>query len=64
MLKVQKEENKNMKAKNINLMSLDQFIEKHYGKKGTAKRDKFEVGYRSFKTDAMRLILEKNQEKP
>ena len=30
-----------MKKKN-NLKSLDQFVEEQYGKKGTAKRDKFE----------------------
>ncbi|GAB4332510.1 MAG: helix-turn-helix transcriptional regulator [Flammeovirgaceae bacterium] len=37
-----------MKA-NKNLKTLDQFIEDEYGKKGTAKRDKFEKGYETFK---------------
>jgi HTH-type transcriptional regulator / antitoxin HipB len=32
-----------------NLKNLDQFVEEQYGKKGTAKRDKFEEGYNSFK---------------
>lgn len=36
-----------MKKKN-NLKSLDQFVEEQYGKKGTAKRDKFEKGFKSF----------------
>jgi len=32
-----------------NLKTLDQFIDQEYGKKGEAKRDKFESGYESFK---------------
>ena len=35
-----------MKKKN-NLKSLDQFVEEQYGKKGTAKRDKFEKGFKA-----------------
>jgi len=38
-----------MKAKKNNLMSLDQFKNKHYGKRGTAKREKLEAGYENFK---------------
>jgi len=38
----------NMKKKN-NVKSLDQFVTEQYGKKGTAKRDKLEKGYESFK---------------
>ena len=38
-----------MKAKKSNVMTLDQFKDKHYGKKGTDKRDKLEVGYENFK---------------
>lgn len=34
-----------------NLKTLDQFVEEHYGKKGTAKRDKFEKGYEAFKLE-------------
>jgi len=41
-----------MKKKN-NLMSLDQFVDEQYGKKGTNKRDKFEKGYESFKLGFM-----------
>jgi hypothetical protein len=36
-----------MKTKN-NTKTLDQFIEEQYGKRGTAKREKFEKGYESF----------------
>jgi len=36
-----------MKKKNI--VSLDQFKDNYYGKKGTAKRDKLEAGYENFK---------------
>ena len=32
-----------------NLKTLDALIENNYGKKGTAKRDKFEEGYEDFK---------------
>jgi len=41
-----------MKKKN-NLKSLDQFVDEQYGKKGTARRDKFEKGYESFKLGFM-----------
>ncbi|AWH84980.1 transcriptional regulator [Flavobacterium album] len=41
-----------MKAKN-NLMSLEEFKEKHYGKIGTKKRDELEAGYEDFKVGAM-----------
>ena len=37
-----------MKMKS-NLKSLDEFVDEHYGEKGTAKRDKFEKGFESFK---------------
>ena len=38
-----------MKAKKTNLITLDQFKDKHYGKEGSSKRDKLEAGYESFK---------------
>jgi DNA-binding XRE family transcriptional regulator len=41
-----------MKRKN-NITTLDEFIEKQYGKKGTKKRDKFEKGYEAFKLGVM-----------
>jgi ribosome-binding protein aMBF1 (putative translation factor) len=41
-----------MKTKN-NTISLNQFIEKHYGVIGTKKRDSFEKGYVNFKLGAM-----------
>jgi len=34
-------------------MTLDQLIEKNYGKKGTPKREKFEAGYENFKIGAL-----------
>ena len=41
-----------MKIKN-NAITLEQFKEKHYGKRGAAKRDKLEKGYIEFKLGAM-----------
>ena len=41
-----------MKTK-INIKSLDQIIEEQYGKKGTRKRDNFDIGYETFKLGAM-----------
>jgi HTH-type transcriptional regulator/antitoxin HipB len=38
-----------MKAKNKNLRSLDEFVEDQYGKPGTPKREKFERGFEVFK---------------
>lgn len=38
-----------MKAKKNNIKTLDQFKDKHYGKRGTTKRDKLDAGYESFK---------------
>ena len=35
--------------KRNNLTSLDEFVEKSYGKRGTPSRDKFEIGYENFK---------------
>ena len=42
-----------MKTKKSNLITLDQFKDKHYGKHGTAKRDKLEAGYEAFKIGAL-----------
>ncbi|SRR5258706_11965176 len=42
-----------MKTKRNSLVTLDQFKEKHYGKKGTKKRDRLEAGYENFKIGAM-----------
>lgn len=42
-----------MKAKKNNIMTLDEFKDEHYGKLGTAKRDKLESGYQSFKIGAL-----------
>ena len=42
-----------MKAKNKNLMTLDEFKEKNYGKRGTKERDELEGGYENFKIGAL-----------
>ena len=41
-----------MKTKS-KILNLDQFKEKHYGVKGTAKRDALEAGYENFKIGSM-----------
>ncbi len=50
-----------MKAKNENLKSLDQFIDKKIGEKGTEKREKFEIEYDAFKLGV--LIQQAREEK-
>ncbi|SFE13250.1 helix-turn-helix domain-containing protein [Spirosoma endophyticum] len=50
-----------MKTKKSDIMTLDQFKDKHYGKRGTAKRDELEAGYKNFKIGA--LIHEARLEK-
>ncbi|MDZ4072544.1 MAG: helix-turn-helix transcriptional regulator [Sediminibacterium sp.] len=42
-------------------MTLEQFKEKHYGKRGSAKRDQLEKGYQEFKLGT--LIYEARLEK-
>ena len=50
-----------MKTKKSNIMTLEQFKDKHYGKRGTTKRDELETGYKNFKIGA--LIHEARLEK-
>ena len=50
-----------MKAKKSNTLTLDQFKDKHYGKRGVAKRNQLESGYDNFKIGA--LIHEARLEK-
>jgi len=50
-----------MKMKKNNIVTLDQFKDKHYGKPGTTKRDQLEAGYENFKIGA--LIHEARLEK-
>ena len=38
-----------MKTKNKTLITLDEFKEKNYGKRGTKERDELESGYENFK---------------
>lgn len=42
-----------IKQKKNNLISLDDFIDKNYGKKGSEKRNAFDAGYENFKLGAM-----------
>ena|SRR5215213_5196637 len=47
--------------KKKNLTSLDEFVDKHYGVRGTKKREKFEKGYETFKLGVM--LQQARQEK-
>ena len=38
-----------MKMKNKNIITLEEFKEKNYGKRGSKKRDELENGYKNFK---------------
>jgi DNA-binding XRE family transcriptional regulator len=42
-----------MKTKKKNLITLEEFKEKNYGRRGTKKRDELEAGYESFKMGAL-----------
>lgn len=42
-----------MKAKKNNTMTLDEFKDKDYGKRGTQKREELEAGYENFKIGAL-----------
>ncbi len=50
-----------MKTEKNNIMTLEQFKDKHYGKRGTAKRNELEAGYENFKIGV--LIHEARLEK-
>ncbi|MFN5308010.1 MAG: transcriptional regulator, partial [Candidatus Kapaibacterium sp.] len=42
-----------MKAKNKNVMTLEEFKGKNYGKRGTKEREELEAGYEAFKIGAL-----------
>ena len=42
-----------MKMKKDNILTLEQFKDKHYGIRGTKKREKLEEGYENFKIGAL-----------
>lgn len=42
-----------MKTQNENLLTLEQFKDKNYGKRGTQKREELEAGYENFKIGTM-----------
>ena len=44
-----------MKKKNNNIITLEEFKEKHFGPRGTRKRDELEKGYMEFRLGAMLL---------
>ena len=50
-----------MKTEKNNILTLEQFKDKHYGKRGTAKRNELEAGYENFKIGV--LIHEARLEK-
>jgi transcriptional regulator with XRE-family HTH domain len=50
-----------MKNKKNKIRTLEQHIEKEYGKKGSSKRDKFESEYESFKLGVMIQELRKRR---
>ena len=50
-----------MKTKKNNILTLEQFKDKNYGKRGIAKRERLEAGYENFKLGA--LIHEARLEK-
>lgn len=39
--------------KRYNLITLEQFKDKHYGKRGTTKREELEAGYENFRIGAL-----------
>jgi DNA-binding XRE family transcriptional regulator len=39
--------------KKNNILTLEQFKDKHYGKRGSAKRNELEAGYENFKIGAL-----------
>jgi ribosome-binding protein aMBF1 (putative translation factor) len=39
--------------KKNNILTLEQFKDKHYGKRGSSKRDELEAGYENFKIGAL-----------
>ncbi len=50
-----------MKAKNKNLVDLEDFIDRKYGGPGTKRRDKFEEGYEAFKIGVMLQEMRKQK---
>lgn len=46
-----------MKSKKNDLVDLEGFIEKDFGKSGTKIRDKFEEGYEAFKLGVMMQVI-------
>lgn len=50
-----------MKTRKTNLVDLEEFIDKEYGKRGTKKRDRFEEDYDVFKLGVMLQELRKER---
>ncbi len=43
------------------IITLDQFKDKHYGKRGTRKREELETEFEDFKTEAMTTLLDRRK---
>ena len=50
-----------MKTKKNKIVKFDDFLDKEYGKRGTAKREKYEQDYESFKLGVMLQELRKEK---
>jgi HTH-type transcriptional regulator / antitoxin HipB len=50
-----------MSTRKNKIVKLEDFIEKEYGKRGTAKREGFEEGYEAFKIGVMLQELRKKR---
>ena len=50
-----------MKTKKNNLVDLEEFIDKEYGKRGIGRREKFEEGYEAFKLGVMLQEMRKQK---
>lgn len=50
-----------MDKKNEHTMSLSEFKDKNYGKRGNKKREELEIGYKDFKIGAMLLQARKEK---
>lgn len=47
------ESKKNMKKKNPNITTFDEFKDEYFGKRGTKKREKYEKGFKAFEIGVM-----------
>lgn len=50
-----------MKENNNNLMTLEEFKDKYFGKPGTPERDELDAGYEEFKLGVLKHATRKNK---